>query len=135
MIEIDHDTQEIVIGRTRTDTQNLIKNHLMEQSFPYFEKASQTYAQHLNVNYSKISLKDFRSRWGVCRHDARIAYSWRLIMAPHEVLHYVCAHEIAHLRHFNHSPEFWDTVATLMPEYGRPRSWLRKNGRTLFDAV
>ncbi len=58
-------------------------------------------------------------------------FSWRLIMAPPEVLSYVAAHEVAHLQHMDHSPAFWGCVGQLMPAYEAPRAWLRKNGRQL----
>jgi predicted metal-dependent hydrolase len=58
-------------------------------------------------------------------------YSWRLIMAPPEVLDYVAAHEVAHLREMNHSPRFWDVVAGIYPDYERQRLWLRREGASL----
>jgi len=58
-------------------------------------------------------------------------YSWRLIMAPHEVLHYVAAHEAAHLVEMNHSDAFWAVVARICPDYDRHRIWLKKNGDQL----
>lgn len=58
-------------------------------------------------------------------------YSWRLVMAPPEVLDYVAAHEVAHLAEMNHSAQFWSTVAELCPNYKSPRAWLRENGQDL----
>ena len=58
-------------------------------------------------------------------------YSWRLIMAPVEVLDYVAAHEVCHLVEMNHSKAFWNEVAGLMPEYEAPRHWLRRHGTDL----
>ena len=58
-------------------------------------------------------------------------YSWRLIMAPRDVLEYVAAHEVAHLAEMNHSPAFWAVVERLMPGYAAPRRWLRENGAGL----
>lgn len=58
-------------------------------------------------------------------------FSWRLIMAPPEVLDYVVAHEVAHLAQMNHSPAFWAEVARLMPGYKAPRGWLREQGSSL----
>ena len=75
-----------------------------------------------------IALRDTRSRWGSCTSDGRLMFSWRLAMAPPEVLDYVAAHEVAHLRHMDHSPAFWATVETLLPGHARLRSWLRQHG-------
>ena len=58
-------------------------------------------------------------------------YSWRLIMAPPQVLNYVAAHEVAHLVEMNHSAAFWRVVAGLMPDYEVYRLWLRQEGQHL----
>jgi predicted metal-dependent hydrolase len=58
-------------------------------------------------------------------------YSWRLIMAPPEVLDYVAAHEVAHLVEMNHSQAFWDVVADIYPDYEKPRHWLKTEGQVL----
>lgn len=58
-------------------------------------------------------------------------YSWRLIMAPPEVLNYVAAHEVAHLVEMNHSAAFWAVVGLLCPDYRSHRSWLREHGDSL----
>ena len=58
-------------------------------------------------------------------------YSWRLAMAPPEVLDYVAAHEVAHLAHMDHSAAFWAAVARLCPGFEQPRAWLRQNGTSL----
>lgn len=93
--------------------------------------ASDRHAAALGRAYSRITLRDTRSRWGSCTHDGGLMYSWRLVMAPDEVLDYVAAHEVAHLAEMNHSPAFWHTVARLMPGYEAPRRWLRANGAQL----
>lgn len=93
--------------------------------------ASDRYAGLLGRPYRSLTLRDTRSRWGSCSHDGRLMYSWRLIMAPPEVLDYVCAHEVAHLAEMNHSPAFWAVVARLMPGYAAPRRWLKAEGQEL----
>ena len=78
-----------------------------------------------------ITVRDMVSRWGSCTADGRLAFSWRLILAPTGVFDYVVAHEVAHLRHFDHSPAFWRLVETLCPGHARPRAWLRREGECL----
>lgn len=89
------------------------------------------YCEQLGVEARRVTVKDTRSRWGSCTSDGRLAFSWRLIMAPPAVLNYVAAHECAHLLEMNHSPAFWAHVATCCPNWKRERSWLRANGRDL----
>jgi len=93
--------------------------------------ASDRYAAALGKSYGKISLRDTRSRWGSCSSAGDLMYSWRLIMAPPEVLDYVAAHEVAHLQHMDHSPRFWGVVETLFPGHKACRTWLRNNGGSL----
>lgn len=99
--------------------------------------SSDKYAQQLGRTYTRLSIRDTRSRWGSCSTQGALMYSWRLIMAPPEVLDYVAAHEVAHLVEMNHQPAFWAVVAQLCPEYATHRQWLRDNGdqlhRVTFD--
>lgn len=93
--------------------------------------ASDHYARALGKSYTRLSLRDTRSRWGSCSSKGTLMYSWRLVMAPPEVLNYVAAHECAHLVEMNHSAAFWAVVARLMPDYDLHRHWLRENGDRL----
>jgi predicted metal-dependent hydrolase len=93
--------------------------------------ASDRHAAKLGRPYARITLRDTRSRWGSCTTDGALMYSWRLIMAPPEVLDYVAAHEVAHLAEMNHSPAFWRIVEGLCSDHGRHRAWLRQNGDRL----
>ncbi len=92
---------------------------------------SDDYAAALGRSYARLSIRDTRSRWGSCSSEGTLMYSWRLIMAPPEVLHYVAAHEVAHLEEMNHSAAFWAVVDRLYGDYEPPRRWLRENGDQL----
>jgi predicted metal-dependent hydrolase len=94
-------------------------------------KAADHYADKLGRGYTRITLRDTRSRWGSCSSQRALMFSWRLILAPPEVLRYVAAHEVAHLAEMNHSPAFWSTVTRLYGPYDGPRQWLRDNGADL----
>ena len=93
--------------------------------------ASDHYAALLGRRHTRLTLRDTRSRWGSCSAKGALGYSWRLILAPPDVLNYVAAHEVAHLAQMNHSPAFWAEVARLMPDYETPRAWLRREGGAL----
>lgn len=89
-------------------------------------------AARLGKEVRKVTVGDFRSRWGSCGRDGRIAYSWRLILAPDHVRRAVVAHEVAHLAEHHHGESFWRLAADL---HGSPhreaRSWLAANGPRL----
>ena len=94
-------------------------------------EASDRYAGAIGRYYTKLVLRDTRSRWGSCSSEGRLMYSWRLILAPPAVLDYVAAHEVAHLAEMNHSPRFWAIVEEICPAYRTNRSWLRRHGEDL----
>jgi predicted metal-dependent hydrolase len=93
--------------------------------------ACDDYAARLGKPYTRITMRDTRSRWGSCTSDGALMFSWRLIMTPPEVLDYVAAHEVAHLAEMNHSSAFWSGVERIYGSYKAPRKWLRQNGNAL----
>ena len=105
--------------------------HLKQLARDRLAGACDDYAARLGKGYSRISMRDTRSRWGSCTSDGGLMFSWRLIMTPPEVLDYVAAHEVAHLAQMNHSPDFWAEVERIYGNYGPPRRWLRAHGGDL----
>lgn len=95
------------------------------------ERAS-FHAEKLGVNFNRISIGDMKSRWGSCSTSGTIRFSWRLILAPFEVLDYVAAHEVAHILEMNHSEAFWAHVARCIPDHKVRRKWLKTEGNALF---
>ena len=109
--------------RVRTLLQALARTHLAA--------AVDRHAEAAGRQPAKLSLRDTRSRWGSCSSRGNLMFSWRLVMAPPEVLDYVAAHEVAHLLHMDHSPRFWTAVERLVPDYAPRRAWLRTEGAAL----
>jgi len=87
-------------------------------------------AENAGVTVRAVSLRDQRARWGSCTPDGRLSFSFRLVMAPPEVLDYVVAHEVAHLLHLNHGASFWQACARLasVEDIRTCRQWLRQHG-------
>lgn len=98
-------------------------------------EAVQRHAASLGLRHRRITLRDPRGRWGSCNAAGDLMFSWRLAMAPPQVLDYVAAHEVAHLAEMNHSRRFWALVERLMPGYAEPRAWLRREGAGLHRYV
>lgn len=93
--------------------------------------ASDHYAALLGRPYTRITMRDTRSRWGSCSSQGALMYSWRLILAPPEILRYVAAHEVAHLAEMNHSAAFWANVTDIYGPYESSRRWLHQQGADL----
>jgi predicted metal-dependent hydrolase len=89
---------------------------------------AQSEAAALGVSYSRLTLRDQRSRWGSCSNRGALSFNWRLVLAPHDVLDYVVVHEVCHLVEHNHRPGFWRLVESRRPGYRDSKAWLDAYG-------
>lgn len=81
----------------------------------------------------RLMLSSARRRWGSCAHDGTIRINWRLVMAPDFVRRSVVAHEVAHLVHFDHSPDFHALLDQIFEDDVRAANrWLKREGRQLY---
>jgi predicted metal-dependent hydrolase len=88
-------------------------------------------AEELGVRWTRIEIRDQRSRWGSCSTRGTLSFNWRLVLAPFEVLDYVVVHELCHLREPNHSRRFWKLVEARRPDWREQRDWLHEHGPEL----
>jgi predicted metal-dependent hydrolase len=98
---------------------------LMRQARTFFVERLDHFAPLLQVRWHKLTLSSAGTRWGSARVDGSIRLNWRLIHFGHAVIDYVVAHELSHLRVMDHSPRFWETVRSVVPDYAQLRSQLR----------
>ena len=89
---------------------------------------AQSEAAALGVTYSRITMRDQRSRWGSCSSSGALSFNWRLVLAPHDVLDYVVVHEVCHLVELHHGPAFWRLLAKRRPGYAESKQWLDDHG-------
>jgi len=90
------------------------------------------YAAAAGATPRSVTIGDAATRWGSCSSEGRIRMSWRLILAPAEVRRYVAAHEVAHLVHLNHGPDFKALEARLFgPGVSQAKATLRRIGPRL----
>ena len=122
---------QILVPQHRSSIGAQVKGVLKSLARDHLAQASDHYAQRLGYSYQGLRLRDTRSRWGSCSSDGHLMYSWRLVMAPRDVLNYVAAHEVAHLVEMNHSKSFWAVVHDIYGDYEQPRDWLRTSGNQL----
>jgi hypothetical protein len=85
-------------------------------------------SQRIGVRYSRIAIRDTRSRWGSCSSSGSLSFTWRLALAPRGILDYVVVHELCHLVHMDHSRRFWSLVERVRPNFRAERDWLNDHG-------
>lgn len=86
----------------------------------------QHYAPAMGVQWRSLRLSNARTRWGSAKADGSIMLNWRLLHYRLPVLDYVVIHELAHLRHMDHSPRFWAVVESVCPDYLQLRQALKQ---------
>jgi predicted metal-dependent hydrolase len=96
-------------------------------------EAARREAARLGLEYAAIAIRDQRTRWGSCSRRGTLSFSWRLLLAPAEVLEYVVVHELCHLREPNHSQAFWLVLDAARPGWQVQARWLREHGQELQD--
>lgn len=98
---------------------------MMQTAHAHFSQRLNHFAPLLGVRWTALKLSAAATRWGSAKADGSIRLHWRLMQFPPEVVDYVVAHELAHLRHMDHSERFWRTVASVVPDYAALRARLR----------
>ena len=106
---------------------------LMRGARQHFTERLEHFAPLLGVRWTRLRLSSAQTRWGSARADGSICLNWRLLHYPPSVIDYVVAHELAHLRVMDHSPRFWDTVRTVVPDYAALRRHLHEEPAPLWD--
>ena len=110
---------------TPEQIRDAVQAWLMRQARRVFIERLDHFAPQLQVQWRKLSLSNAATRWGSAHIDGSIRLNWRLIHFRQAVIDYVVAHELSHLRVMDHSPRFWDTVRTVVPDYATLRSQLK----------
>ncbi|MFH0838148.1 MAG: SprT family zinc-dependent metalloprotease [Patescibacteria group bacterium] len=87
----------------------------------------QFFNEHYGLKYNRVTFRNQKTRWGSCSSAKNLNFNWRLIMAPIEIIDYVVVHELCHLKHMNHSADFWKLVAETIPNHKELRKWMKDN--------
>lgn len=120
---------DLVCGGPRDGLARRIESFLKKHALETMSRDVADYAAAAGIAPRTVAVGDAASRWGSCSSEGRIRLSWRLILAPPAVRRYVVAHEVAHLRHLDHGPEFKAFEALLYgPGLAEARAKLRRLG-------
>ncbi|MEX0668151.1 MAG: SprT family zinc-dependent metalloprotease [Candidatus Saccharimonadales bacterium] len=71
----------------------------------------------LGFKYDNVTIKQLKSRWGSCSSKNNLSFNYKIIFLPEELQDYVVVHELCHLKQLNHSPKFWNLIASVQPDY------------------
>lgn len=112
-------------GAAGAQIRDAVQAWLMRQAKRLFTERLAHFAPLLRVSWRKLALSNAGTRWGTAHSDGLIRLNWRLVHFRLPVIDYVVAHELSHLRVMDHSPRFWDTVGTVVPDYARLRGQLK----------
>ncbi|MGD9946007.1 MAG: M48 family metallopeptidase [Burkholderiaceae bacterium] len=127
--DVVRDENRLIVGLPPNAGAEQLKDRvqawLQERAREVFADRLPIFAQRLGRTPSRWGLSSARTRWGSCTPDGAIRLNWRLVHFPLDIIDYVIAHELAHLRELNHGPRFWSTVGELFPDFERARTWLR----------
>jgi hypothetical protein len=132
------DEDELVLrlaSADRRSTAEVLGAWLRTGARDAIEREIGRHAAALGVAPAGVSIRDQRTRWGSASRHGRLAFSWRLILAPPEALETVVIHELSHLRVFGHGPRFWAVVASRRPDHASWRRWLRDHSTELHGAL
>lgn len=102
-----------------------------DQTAYLHEVVSELNSLYFKEDYNVLRFKRVNGRFGSCSSKRNLNISYNLLFAPRDVFKYVCIHELAHLKEFNHSRNFWDLVENAMPDYKEHEKWLKSNGLLL----
>ncbi|HRP29643.1 MAG TPA: SprT family zinc-dependent metalloprotease [Burkholderiaceae bacterium] len=118
---------------TPQQIRDAVQSWLQRQARRIFEERCRHFAALLGVQWRRLALSSAQTRWGSASADGSVRLNWRLVHFSMPTIDYVVAHELAHLRHMDHSPRFWDVVRSVVPDLDRARSALRSEVLPVFE--
>lgn len=114
----DRDTLWLPLSATDPDERRVAAARwLRAQAQDYIDERIRLLAASAGLHFHAWRLSRARARWGSCNSSGNIRLNWRLIHFSHDVIDYVIAHELAHLKQMNHSARFWEQVGIILPGY------------------
>jgi hypothetical protein len=116
---------------SRDDKQALLERWLKTKAEDIICDRVEIYAEKLGKRPKNVRFKKQKTRWGSCSSLGNLNFNYLLMMTSIEVIDYIVAHELCHLKHPNHSRAFWSCVEKIYPDYKKHHVWLRENGHLL----
>jgi predicted metal-dependent hydrolase len=108
-----------------------LKLWLQERARKDVREIAAEYGKRFGLVPRSIRTAELAHGWGSCGSEGNVLVHWHLIFAPRKVLEYVVAHELEHLRHRTHGPEFWRHLEQMIPDFEVPKMWLERHQAAL----
>lgn len=124
---------QLVVGGREHEAGRAVARWYRREAHRRIEEAVAREAARLGLDYAALAVRDQRTRWGSCSRRGNLSFSWRLLVAPCEILDYVVVHELCHLREPSHSKAFWRLLETARPGWQEQARWLREHGQELHE--
>ena len=134
-VEFDGKAFHIYLQSQSADPSALVTAWLREKAREVLPEKVKTWAEKIGVSYNQIFVKDQQTLWASCSAKKNLNFSYRIVKMPAAVQDYLVVHELCHLVHMNHSPEYWTLVAQFCPDYKQHRRWLNTNKDAVFAEV
>ena len=109
----------------------LFINFYKEKGLPKIQERITKYKNRIAVTPANVKIMELKNRWASCSSKGNINFHWKCILLPLDVLSYVVAHELVHLKINNHTKAFWNEVDKILPDYQKHINWLKKNGAAM----
>lgn len=122
------DSKFFINKSNQKNANKLFKDWYLDSANKIIIPKVKSIAKEIGVKYNSLNILDLKYRWGSCTPKDNIHFNWRLIKAPMNVIEYIIVHELTHLLVANHSAEFWNRVASHLPNYDKAKQWLKEFG-------
>ena len=109
----------------------LLQLWYQQQAQNWFNQRVAFWQQQMAVTVTAVEIKNWKQKWGTCSASGVVSFNWRLMLAPAWVADYVVVHELAHRRHMDHSPAFWQFLTQFYPEAKAARGWFLQHQHLL----
>ena len=115
--------------KDQQSSQLVFKDYYRRKGLIKITERVKHYQSQMGVEFENIQVMELQNRWGsYSRKTKKLCFHWKCMLTPVDILDYIVVHELAHIKHPNHSAEFWNEVDKIMPDYQKRKDWLRYNG-------
>ena len=109
--------------------------NLTQKAKEFIPERVRYYAPKIGVTFGRITIRCQHTRWGSCSSKGNLNFNCLLMMFPIEIIDSIVVHELCHRKHMNHSPQFYNEIERVFPQYKKCHKWLNENGSTVMNRL